>query len=188
MDIMRTSLDPKNRLVDGNAMFRRTLDPALLRRMSETHEPFVAVLTCSDARADPVKVFNLSLGDAFVVRTAGNTANDPTVIGSLEYAVKHLKVRMILVMGHSDCGAVKATYGCRDPGNLDGALASIDCAKSKLDNSKAKDFVAVAEGNVRLQLRKLEDTSSIIRDAVSRGELELCGAMLDLATGAVRFI
>ena len=188
MTYMRTSMDPKSRLADGNAMFKRTMDPALLRRISETHEPFVAVLTCSDARADPVKVFNLSLGDAFVVRSAGNTVNDLTAVGSLEYAVKHLKVKMVLVMGHSDCGAVKATYGHRESGHLDVVLDSIDCAKSKLDDSLRKDISAVAESNVRLQLRKLEDSSSIIRDAVSRGELELCGAVLDLKTGAVRFI
>lgn len=185
---MRSDVDPKTRLADGNAMFRRTMDPSLLSRLAETHEPFVAILTCSDARVDPVKVFNLSLGDAFVVRTAGNTVTDPTVLGSLEYAVECLEVKAIVVLGHSDCGAVRAVYGCRDPCSLDRALDEIECAKSKLDESRARDPVAVAESNVRMQLRRLEDNSTVVRDAVAKGRLELIGAMLDLGTGTVRFI
>jgi carbonic anhydrase len=101
---MRENLDPKARLVDGNAAFRRMTDSAFLARLIESHEPFIAILTCSDARVDPAKAFNLSLGDAFVVRTAGNTASDPCVIGSLEYAVDCLEVKALLVLGHTDCG------------------------------------------------------------------------------------
>ena len=185
---MRSKMDPKTRLADGNAMFRRTMDPSLLSRLAKAHEPFVAIVTCSDARVDPAKVFNLSLGDAFVVRTAGNTISDPTVIGSIEYAVKCLEVKAVVIMGHTDCGAVKATYSCREPDNLDNALGEIECAKSKLDESKARDASVVAEQNVRMQLRKLEDTSTVVRSAVSKGKLEMIGAMLDLETGTVRFI
>jgi carbonic anhydrase len=185
---MRENLDSKTRLADGNAMFRRVTDPALLSRLSKSHEPFIAILTCSDARVDPAKVFNLSLGDAFVVRTAGNTATDPSVIGSLEYAVDCLEVKALLVLGHTECGAIKASYECADPGSLDGVLRDIESAKSKLGCAEAKDSNLVAECNVRLQLRKLEDTSTIIRDAVARERLMLYGAVLDIETGAVRFI
>ncbi|HIH01413.1 TPA: carbonic anhydrase [Thermoplasmata archaeon] len=185
---MRENLDSKTRLMDGNAMFRRTTDPSLLARLSKAHEPFIAILTCSDARVDPAKVFNLSLGDAFVVRAAGNTATDPSVIGSLEYAVDCLEVKALLVLGHTECGAIKASYECVEPGNLDGVLRDVESAKSKLDPTEARDPGLVAESNVRLQLRKLEDTSTIIRDAVARGKLTMYGAVLDIGTGAVRFI
>ena len=185
---MRENLDSKTRLMDGNAVFRRLTDPTLLARLGKSHEPFIAILTCSDARVDPAKVFNLSLGDAFVVRTAGNTATDPSVIGSLEYAVGCLEVKALIVLGHSECGLVKACYECTEPGDLDGVLRDIESAKSRLSPTEAKDPGLVAESNVRLQLRKLEDTSTIIRDAVVRGKLTMYGAVLDIGTGAVRFI
>jgi carbonic anhydrase len=185
---MRENLDSRARLIDGNAMFRRVTDPALLARLMKSHEPFIAILACSDARVDPAKVFNLSLGDAFVVRTAGNTASDPSVVGSLEYAVDCLEVMALMVLGHTECGAIESTYECSDPGNLDAVMRDIECAKSKLSCGEAKDPNLVAESNVRLQLRKLEDMSTIIRDAVTRGRLTLYGAVLDIGTGAVRFI
>ena len=185
---MREGLNPKRRLVDGNATFRRSTDPALLSRLAESHKPFYAILTCSDARVDPAKVFSLSMGDAFVVRTAGNIACDPSVIGSLEYAVERLKVRALVVLGHSDCCAIKASYESTDPGFLDAVLQEIDCAKSKLSIEDARNVDLVAASNVRIQMRKLEDMSPGIRDAVSRGSLELLGVTLDIRTGTVKFV
>ncbi len=185
---MREDIDPKKRLEDGNATFRRITDPTVLSCVSKSHEPFVAILTCSDARIDPAKTFSLSLGDAFIVRTAGNTATDQCVIGSLEYAVKHLRVNALLVLGHTGCGAIEATYDCCDLGNLEGVLREIESAKSKLGVAESKDTTAVAASNVRLVLRKLLDTSTIIRDAVTQEKLEIFGAVLNIEDGTVEFI
>lgn len=185
---MREGLDPRKRLVDGNVTFRKMTDPAVLSRLSESHEPFFAIFTCSDARVDPARVFSLSLGDAFVVRTAGNTACDPSVVGSLEYAVERLKVRALVVLGHTDCGSVKASYECCEAGNLDAVLKEIEFAKSKLNRDEARDDDAVAECNVRVQMRKLEDVSPVIRKAISQGTLEILGAVLDIRTGTVKFV
>jgi carbonic anhydrase len=185
---MREGLDAKKRLVDGNATFQKVTDPIVLSRLAESHKPFLAILTCSDARVDPVKVFSLSMGDAFVVQTAGNTASDPTVIGSLEYAVDCLEVKALVVLGHSDCGAIKASYESAELDNLDAVLRDIECAKSKLSSDEARDADAVAASNVRIQMRKLKDLSTVIRDAVSRGSLEMYGAVLDIRTGAVKFV
>ena len=185
---MREGLDARKRLEDGNATFRRATDPRILSRLAESHEPFCAILTCSDARVDPAKVFSLSMGDAFVVRTAGNTAGDPSVIGSLEYAVECLKVKALIVLGHSDCGVIKASYESRETGYLDAVLREVECAKSKLSNDDARNADAVAVSNVRMQLRKLEDLSPLIRDAVSSGDLEIIGAVLDFRTGTVKFV
>jgi carbonic anhydrase len=185
---MREDIDPKTRLVDGNATFRRVTDPTVLSHLSKSHEPFVAILTCSDARIDPAKVFSLSLGDAFVVRTAGNTATDQCVVGSLEYAVSELHVTALLVLGHTGCGAIKATYDCCEQGNLEGVFREIESAKSRLGVSESKDPTAVAASNVRMVLRKLVDTSVTIRDAVAQDRLEMLGAVLDIGNGNVEFI
>ncbi len=181
-------MDPKTRLVDGNSTFRNGADPSFFARLAKKQEPFVAIVSCSDSRVDPVKIFNLSLGDAFVVRVAGNCVCDPSLYGSLEYAVSHLKVRAVLVMGHTDCGAVKASYECGGLGSMECVIKDIQCAKSKLDDAKSRDPDIVAETNVRVQLRKLMDMSSIIRDAVHAEKITLYGAMFDIKTGTVRFI
>ena len=178
----------KRRLLDGNGLFSKTADPCLLSRLSEKQEPFVAILACSDSRVDPEKVFNLSLGSAFVVRTAGNCASDPTLLGSLEYATSHLGIKAIVVMGHTACGAVKASCECCDVSNLKGVMADIDTARSALKGLDAKDLDRVAETNVRVQMRRLVDCSPLIGEAVRKGRLAVYGAMFDIRTGVVRFI
>jgi carbonic anhydrase len=185
---VRSNLDPKSRLIDGNAMFKKAVDPIFLAQMCKTHKPFVAVLTCSDARVDPAKIFNLSLGDAFVVRVAGNVGADCSVIGSLEYAVEHLKVKTVVVLGHTGCGAVKAAMEAAEPGNLEPVVRDIDSARAKLECLDAKDPDKVSEANVRLQLRMLVDRSCILREAANDGSLSILGAMFDISTGVVRFI
>jgi len=185
---LASTIEGKKRLVDGNAMFRKNVDPTVLSRLARKHEPFVAVLGCSDSRVPPSKIFNLSLGDAFVVRVAGNSACDPSVMGSLEYAVKHLKVKVLVVLGHTGCGAVKVAMECSDLDNLEGVLGDIDEARSKVKGGSPSDMDAIAEMNVRLQLRRVIDGSKIIADAVRDGELEVYGVMYDLASGKIRFI
>jgi len=186
-------MEPANgamrRLADGNAVFRKSVDPSLLQRLNtKGQEPLAAILACSDARVSPVKIFNLSLGDVFEVRVAGNSASDPSVLGSLEYAVEHLQVKHLVVLGHTGCGAVKAFIDGTAPENLRSAMKDMERARYKNPMDRQEDADMIAENNVRLQLRLLEDNSRIIAKAVSAGKLELHGAMYDLATGSVRFI
>ncbi|MCU0859652.1 MAG: carbonic anhydrase [Thermoplasmata archaeon] len=164
------------------------MPPTILANLAKGQEPFVAILTCSDSRVSPCKIFNLSLGEAFVVRVAGNCATDLAVLGSLEYAVSHLKVKAIVVMGHSDCGAVKASLGCEDRGNLESVMKDLECARSKLPCQRQKDPDAIAEINVMMQMRRLQDFSPAIRSAVQSNKLEIIGAVFDIATGNVRFL
>jgi carbonic anhydrase len=180
--------DKKGRLVDGNAAFRKGTDPAILANLSKGQHPWIAVLACSDSRVSPERIFNLSMGDAFVVRVAGNTASDPQVLGSLEYAVQHLHVRDMVVLGHTGCGAIKAAMGGKETGNLWSAIRDIDRAKTKVPTELDTDPDAIAEMSVKLQVRMLEDNSSVIRDAIEKGQLALYGAMYDIRTGAARFI
>jgi carbonic anhydrase len=180
--------DVMRRLLDGNRVFSRAADPCMLAQLSKKQEPFVAILACSDSRVDPEKVFNLSLGSAFVVRTAGNCASDPTVLGSLEYAAAHLDVKAIVVMGHTGCGAVKATCDCCDIDNLGGVVADIESARSALKGLDARDLDKVAECNVRVQMRRLVNGSAVIGDAVKKGRISVYGAMFDIPTGTVKFV
>jgi len=176
------------RLEDGNAHFRKNTDSSLLARLAQKHEPFIAVLTCSDSRVVPDKIFNLSLGDAFVVRVAGNSAAEPSVLGSLEYAVEHLHVRILLVLGHTGCGTVRAAMDGTGPENLAKVIRDIDRARDKVGEGRSNDLDAIAESNVRLQIRLIVDNSMTIMDAVNKGQLSVVGAMYNMATGAVRFL
>ncbi len=185
---MNATMDQRQRLVDGNSLFKKSVDPTLLARLAKKQEPFVAILTCSDSRVSPIKIFNLSLGDAFVVRVAGNSASDPSVLGSLEYAVEHLHVGSLLVLGHTGCGAVRAVIDESANENLRPVLRDIERARAKVTMDQVNNQNAIAESNVRLQIRLIEDNSRIIHDAVSDGKLALYGAMYDMETGLVRFV
>jgi len=180
--------DKKGRLGDGNAAFRKTTDPSILSNLSKGQQPWIAILSCSDSRVVPEKIFNLSIGDAFVVRVAGNTASDPQVLGSLEYAVEHLHVRDMMVLGHTGCGAVRVAMEAKDTGNLWTMIRDIDRAKMKVPTELDTDPDAIAESSVKLQVRMLEDNSFVIRGAIEKSQLALYGAMYDLKTGSVRFI
>lgn len=175
-------------MADGNAMFLKSVSPTVLANLAKGQHPFVAVLTCSDSRISPNSIFNLSLGEAFVVRVAGNCAADPTVLGSLEYAVSHLEVRALLVLGHTDCGAVKASCSCVDHGNLEPVMRDIARARALLPKDRARDNGSVEESNVLVQVRRLKDLSPVIRDAAESGKLEIIGAVFDIASGKVRFV
>lgn len=185
---MDATPDKKGRLADGNIAFRKATDPSLFSNLSRGQQPWIAILTCSDSRVVPERIFNLSIGDAFVVRVAGNTSSDAQVLGSLEYAVDHLHVRDMVVLGHTSCGAVKVAMEGKDVGNMWSVIRDIDRAKMKVPSELDTDPDAISESNVRLQVRMLEDNSFVIRGAIDKGQLSLYGAMYDLKSGAVRFI
>jgi carbonic anhydrase len=184
---LESGSDRRGRLAEGNAAFRKATDQTLFANLSKGQHPSFAILSCSDSRVVPEKLFNLSLGDAFVVRVAGNSAADSSVLGSLEYAVEHLHVRELVVLGHTGCGAVKLAMEGASPGSLGSVIRDLERAKSKVPVEFENDPDAVAESNVKLQLRLLEDNSHVIRSAVEKGELVLHGAMYDIRTGTVRF-
>lgn len=185
---MDATPDKKGRLADGNAAFRKATDQSLLSNLSKGQQPWIAILTCSDSRVVPERIFNLSIGDAFVVRVAGNTSSDTQVLGSLEYAVDHLHVRDLMVLGHTSCGAVKVAMEGKDAGNLWPVIRDIDRAKMKVPTEFDTDPDAVSEMNVKLQVRMIEDNSFVIRGAMEKGQLAVYGAVYDLKTGTVRFL
>jgi carbonic anhydrase len=151
--------------------------------------PFAAVLGCMDSRAPVEIVFDQGIGDVFGVRVAGNIVNDDE-LGSLEYAVK-VGTKLIVVLGHTGCGAVKGAIDGVQLGNLTGLLAKIRPAVTAAGCHDAKDeacVTKVAELNVRQAVREIRENSPYVRKYLDEGKVGLVGALYDVATGKVTFL
>ena len=187
------------RLKAGNARFvaGRTENCDLRLQVHDTAKgqaPFAAILGCMDSRVPPELVFDQRIGDIFAVRIAGNFVI-PDITGSLEYATQVAGARLIVVLGHSDCGAVKGAIDNVKLGNLTATLANIRPSVSKVAvhqnaaTSADKRFVqAVAEQNVRDSRDALGTHSELLTALIARGELAIVGAMHDVRTGAVSWL
>ena len=184
------------RLRAGNARFVRgkTTAPrattARRAKLVEGQAPFAVVLGCADSRLPPELVFDQSLGDLFTVRVAGNTAAAPVVVGSVEYAASILGSSLIIVLGHDDCGAVKAaidvvTKGKSFPGQLAGFIEPIVPAVQAVQNVGSDQLLqaAVAQ-NIRQAVVALM-AQSLVADAVAAGKLKVVGGEYRLSTGKV---
>jgi carbonic anhydrase len=151
--------------------------------------PFAAVLACMDSRAPVEIVFDQGLGDVFGVRVAGNVVNDDE-LGSLEYAAK-VGVKLLVVLGHTRCGAVKGALDGVEMGNLTQLLAKIRPAAEAVHCGDSKDeacVTKVAEQNVRNSMRDIRARSPLLASAIDDGRLQLVGAMYDVETGKVTFL
>lgn len=167
------------------------------KQLVSGQQPPAIILGCSDSRVPPEIVFNRGLGDLFVARTAGNVA-DPVVLGTLEYGAEHLHARLLLVLGHESCGAVKATIaaaadtgGVRAPGHLAAIVAQVLPAVRSIDvrhRAEAAYVQACVEANVRTVIEDLLHRSVVLRELVERDELDIVGATYSLSTGLVTVI
>jgi carbonic anhydrase len=157
------------------------------QRLAKGQQPEVAVLSCSDSRVPPEILFDQGLGDFFVVRSAGNSA-DAIGIGSLEYAVEHLGSKVIVVLGHQSCGAVKAACsGDKMPSpNLDAVVQPVlpSCAAGAPNKGDALIDFAVRD-HVHRTAKALLADSSILKHAADEGKLSIIEAYYDLDTGRV---
>jgi carbonic anhydrase len=186
------------RLKDGNQRFvtadslRRDY-PAQVKATSSGQYPFAAVLSCMDSRSSPEIVFDQGIGDLFVVRIAGNYAQ-PDIMGSLEYATKVAGAKLVVVMGHTECGAIKGACDGVQMGNLTTVIQALQPAVDDVKDiqgdrtSKNKAFVLlVTEANVRRTVAKLRADSSILRELEQSGQIKIVGAIHDISTGQVTF-
>ncbi len=183
-------------LLDGNARFAqdrpREFQEGLRRRamLSEGQHPFAIVLGCADSRVPPELVFDTGLGDLFVIRVAGNVASDDEA-GSIEYAVDHLDVRLVLVLGHERCGAVTAALGAAEgeAEELSRLLEQVRPALRGIDPALPLDerIRLGVEANVRHSMEQLHDIIEREADEVPAG-LRVVGAVYDLETGRVRLL
>jgi carbonic anhydrase len=189
--------DSLARLKAGNARFVSSPKDALpidgqkRAALAAGQTPFAAVLSCADSRVPPEVVFHTGLGDLFVVRDAGNIT-DKAVLGSVEYAVEHLHVPLVVVMGHESCGAVKAAVetpaGQSLGPNLDFVIAAIHPAVVAAASAPANERMKVAildHGEDSLNAMVTE--SAILREYGEQGKLMFVGAYYELSTGRVHF-
>lgn len=184
-------------LEDGNKRFT-TGNPAVkdigkARRdelLSKGQKPFAIIVTCSDSRVPPELIFDQALGDLFVIRTAGNIV-DSIAVGSIEYGVEHLGSPLLVILGHSNCGAVKATV---DGGEAPGCIAAI---VAKITPSVQKAKAAGAAGNELYESSTLENIkatineimeSHIVQHFIKDGKLTVIGAKYHLDSGEVEFL
>ncbi len=158
--------------------------------------PNYAIVSCLDSRISVDDVFDLNNGDAFNARVAGNIINED-ILGSLEFATAVSGADVIVVLGHTNCGAIKGACDNVKLGNLTGLLDKIQPAVNDIGkdwkhgekNSKNHEFVeAVGEENVRLQLANIKEKSPTIKGLLDSGKAILVGAIYDLETGKVKFL
>jgi carbonic anhydrase len=185
-------------LVDGNGRFVDGKQAPLIlgaerrRELAKGQHPQAIVLACSDSRVPPEYVFDQQLGQVFVVRTAGNVA-DGVALGSIEYAVEHLGVPLIVVLGHRSCGAVTAALEAhrthsRPRGNVAEVVKLVMPAVLQAERARAPDLLnASIDTNVALEARALVKRSPIIAERVQSGKLKIIRAVYDLETGKVDF-
>jgi len=179
------------RLVEGNKryVFGKLMHPNQTRvRRGEVEggqHPFAIVLGCSDSRVPPEVVFDQGLGDLFVVRVAGNIVDD-IVLGSIEYAAEHLHAPLVMVLGHSNCGAVGATVkGGELTGHLPGIVDAIRPAVEKTKGQPGDAVSNAAKANVQMVVDQLRSCKPVLSQLAKSGDLKAVAAFYDFSTGKV---
>lgn len=198
---LQASITPRRALEileKGNERFINNLktDRNLLQQVNETSEgqwPFATILSCIDSRTSAELIFDQGLGDIFSVRIAGNIVNTD-ILGSMEFACKVAGSKLIVVLGHSKCGAVKGACDHVEMGNLTELLSKIQPAVyqesvTKSDRSaKNESFVEnVSEINVKRSVKSIIERSFVLEQMLEEGKIGIVGAMHDIETGKVSF-
>lgn len=179
------------KLMDGNQRYvsgqLQSLDEdlsILKAKTAEKQEPFAAILSCADSRVPVEFVFDQSIGQLFVVRVAGNVAS-PEITASLEYGVAVLGTKVLVVLGHGNCGAVKATIeGKAVPGQISALYAPIRPAVA----ASGGNLDVAVDANARIQATLLSEASPVIAGAIKEGKLTVVPARYDIVTGKVSLL
>ena len=188
-------------LKEGNLRFQQNLkaNRNLLEQVNDTSDgqfPFATILSCIDSRVSAELVFDQGLGDIFSVRIAGNFVNED-ILGSMEFACKLAGTKLIVVLGHTACGAVKGACDDAKLGNLTKLIEKITPAvkatpepkDASLRNSKNLDFVdSVAKKNVELTIERIHQESPVLSEMEKNGEIKIIGAYYSVSTGKVKFL
>jgi carbonic anhydrase len=198
---LRDSLTPNKALEmlrDGNGRFVNNLkiNRNLLNQVNETSEqqnPFAIVLSCIDSRTSAELIFDQGLGDIFSCRIAGNILNDD-IIGSMEFACKVAGAKLIMVLGHTECGAIKGACDQVKLGKLTGLLKkikpSVKAEKTTIENrnSKNSEFVEkVAALNVQKTVKEISKKSRILRSMIKKNQIIISGGIYNVGNGVVDF-
>ncbi|MDI9335096.1 MAG: carbonic anhydrase family protein [Cytophagales bacterium] len=185
------------RLIDGNARFvaGKTINCDLMKQVKDTasqQSPIAAIVGCIDSRVPPELVFDQRIGDIFAARIAGNFVNTD-ILGSLEFATVAAGAKLIVVLGHTECGAIKGAVDEVKLGHLTSMLSNIRPSLSKLQytgvaSSKNKELVQkLADQNAKDAAAMIMDKSPVIADLVKAGKVKIVSAMHDIGTGKISF-
>ncbi len=183
-------------LADGNARFvagtpaRRDYSDQI-RATAAAQYPFAVVLGCIDSRVPIETVFDQGIGDIFAARVAGNVVNTE-LLGSMEFACRLAGSKLVVVLGHTSCGAVKGAISSARLGNLTQLVQKIEPAVEAVEGERDVDNAAyvdgIAEENVRMVIAEIRRDSSVLAAMEEEGEIRIVGAIYDVSSGVVRFI
>ena len=179
------------KLMDGNNRYvsaqtaHPNQTPARRSEVIEGQHPFAVIVGCSDSRVPPEIIFDQGLGDLFVIRLAGHVLND-AALGSIEYAVEHLGTRLIMVLGHDNCGAVTAAVKGGDiPGHIGSIVKAIAPAVKKAKNQPGDLLENAIRENVAMVVEQLKYSAPLLKELVENGALKIVGAHYHLDDGKV---
>ena len=164
-----------------------------LRDLKKGQYPHTVVVSCSDSRVPPELIFDQGLGDIFSVRTAGNVIGDYE-LGSIEYAVEHLGCKLVVVLGHEECGALKAYLGHRDGEISSDHIMSIvtylenEEEEQALEMSENMSLDSAVQANIKHGVMLLQSSEPILRHLAEKGEVKIVGALYNLDNGEVTFM
>ena len=187
-----TPKDAHNILAEGNQRFQQNLKAnrnlqAQVLETSKGQYPFAVILSCIDSRVPAELVFDQGIGDVFSARVAGNIINED-ILGSMEYACKVAGSKIVVVMGHSKCGAVTAACKHVELGNITALLDKIQPAVNAIDEEMSDAKVEkVAAVNVKLSIERIRKESPILSEMEKKGQIEIVGAMYNVSDGSVAF-
>jgi carbonic anhydrase len=183
-----------NKLVDGNQRYVNSTtvchDDWSAKRLAQTQgqAPFAVIVTCSDSRVPPEIIFDQALGDLFVIRVAGNVVDD-FAIGSIEYGVTVLGADMVIVLGHSNCGAVEgALKGLKFDNHIQEVLNAIQPAVEAVKGTSGNVLEKAIKANIRYVEGKLKSSKPVLAKRLEQGKLNILGAYYDLSSGKVEFL
>lgn len=192
-----TPIDAFEVLKEGNRRFTSNLklNRDLLQQMDETSDgqyPFAVTLSCMDSRTSIEHIFDQGLGDIFSIRIAGNVVNED-IVGSIEYACKVAGSKLIVVLGHTKCGAIKGACDAVEMGNLTGLLDKVRPALDKTaaaanETTKENYTEIVAQANVLESMNEILEKSPILRALYEEGRIGLVGGMYNIENGRVSFV
>lgn len=186
-EALKVLMDGNKRFVSGNPEHPNHCEESRTNLVLK-QEPIATVLCCADSRVPPVDIFDQGLGDLFVVRVAGNIIGDHT-LGSIEYAVKHLHTPLVIVMGHTSCGAVNAvSQGAHLEGHISTLGPAIQSAIKRVEDMEG-DLVNNASKELAKQIaEKVATSEPIIGDMVKDGAVKVIPAFYEFTSGEVQFL
>jgi len=190
-DVLNTFIEGNKRFINNNLTARDHSEQ--VRKSASGQFPKAVVLSCLDSRVPVEDVFDRGIGDIFVGRVAGNFVNED-LLGSMEFGCKVAGSKLILVMGHEHCGAIKAAIDDVKLGNITAMLSKIQPSVDKVQyegdrTSKNEEFVAkVCESNVIHTIEEIRAKSPILKEMEENGEIKIVGAVYDMDTGIVNFL